>query len=257
MKRLAFILLAAALVYPVMLLFYWAAPMRALGVYLLLTWTLKAAGIVALVGFVVLAIVYPPFLENFRRFRQRLMRRMTADWREIQHLEQRMKDGPTVGLAMDLGRAYFKLEDYGNAAKYFEQALDMDAGAPASVPFGLGLAWLNLGQPAKALAQLKTVHEREPDHAAAEVLLRLGDACRLTGDFDQARDWYEAFERYSAGTPELYHNFGLLHEAEGDRAGARDRMKQALASYERMNPGVRRRYQLHAAKARWFLLSRR
>jgi tetratricopeptide (TPR) repeat protein len=257
MKRLAYVLLAATLLYPAMLLFYALAPVQAIRFYLLLTWTLKAAAVLGAVGFIALAILYPPFLENFRRFRQRLMRRMTADWREIQAMERRMSENPTLGLAMDLGKAYFQLEDSPNAAKYLEQALRMGPDVPVSVRFRLGLAYLELQQPEKALPLFQTVQKREPDHASAEVLLRLGDTCRLLGDFRKARDWYEAFERYSAGTPELYHNLGLLQEAEGNRSGARDLMKRALDSYQRMDPGVRRRYQLHAAKARWFLLSRR
>jgi tetratricopeptide (TPR) repeat protein len=257
MKRLTQVLLAATFIYPAMLLFYAIAPMQAISVYLFLTWILKATTVLGIICFIAVAILYPPFLENFRRFRQRLMRRMTADWREIQNMEQRMSETPTLGLAMDLGKAYCQLEDYPNAAKYLEQAIQMDQDVPVSVRFRLGLVYLNLEQPEKSLPLFKTVQEREPDHASAEVLLRLGDTCRLLGDFSKARDWYDAFERYSAGTPELYHNLSLLHEAEGNRSGARHQMKRALECYQRMDPSVRRRYQLHAAKARWFLLARR
>jgi len=256
MRRLAIIALAATLIYPVTLLFYAAAPERAISVYLFLTGALKAAGIFAVVAFIALALFYPPFLEKFRRARQRLFSRMKTNWREVRSMEQRMAEVPTPGLALKLGNLYFDLGDHVRSAEFFERALELDNDTPLSAQFRLGVSHLNLRQPDKALSAFLAVHEREPNHAAGEVVLRIADAYHLAGDNEAARKWYEDFEKYSAGTPELYHNLALVHEAEGDRDGARRRMQQALASYLRMDLNLRRRYQLHAAQARWFLRSR-
>lgn len=256
MRRIAYIALAATLIYPVMLLFYAVAPEWAIGVYLLLTGALKAAGIFAVVAFIALALFYPPFLEKFRRLRQRLFGRMKTNWREVRSMERRMVEVPTPGLALKLGNLYFDLGDHARAIEFFERAFELDRDTLLSAQFRLGVSHLNLGQPEKALSALLAVHECEPNHAAGEVILRIADTYHLAGDNEAARKWYEDFEKYSAGTPELYHNLGLVHEAEGDRNGARHRMQQALESYLRMELRARRRHQLYAAQARWFLRSR-
>lgn len=255
MRRVVLLAFAATLLYPSLLLLYHYQPLKAIGIYQNLIWGSKMAGLTGLVGFAGLALFYPPFLENFRLFRQRLMRRMTTDWREIQRLEQLMASGSTPGLAFKLGTAYFQIEDYAHAAPLFEKGITEDPQPPVSALFRLGVCHLRLRQPQKALEPLEKAHGLEPQHASGEILLRLGEAYRLTGDLSSARRFYESYEKYSAGNAEIHYHFGLLHEAEGDRAKARQRMQQALTTYRRMPQKLRRFHGIYAAQARWFLFT--
>lgn len=256
MKRIAPIALALTLLYPAMMLLYALSPEGAIQTYLKLLWGMKTAGLGSAVGFCALAIVYPPFLEQFRRLRQRIGRRMSADWAEIQRLEKLMADGGTSGLAFKLGNAYFGIEDYKKAAKHFEHAIDQDPDSPVSASYRLGVCCLQLNRPEQALPRLKAAFEQEPNHDAGEVQLQLAHACRLTGDLESARRYYGSYEQYSGGTAELHYGFGLLLDAKGDRAAARARMKQATESYKRVTARLRKFHRLPAAQARWFLLTK-
>lgn len=256
MNRLACLALAATLVYPALMLLYALQPALAVQAYHALLWSAKAGALAGLLGFCALAFVYPPFLENFRLFRQRLMRRMTADWREIQRLERLLASGGSPGLAFKLGSAYYQIEDYARAAAHFEKGLVEDPNPLVSAQFRLGVCYLQQNLPGRALPLLQKAHDREPLHASGEILLRLGEACRLTGHLASARPFYEAYEKFSGGNAELHYQFGLLHEAEGQRSLARQRMRQAVESCRRLPHHRRRFHRLHAARAQWFLLTR-
>jgi len=257
MRRAATLALAATLIYPGMMILYRVAPETAIGVYLLAIHVIEWGLILSIIGFIGLAIFYPPFLEVFRRFRARLFRKVKTNWRELESDVSRLEVSPTSGLATRIASAYFEVEDYGQAAKFYEKAIELDSDLPLTAKLRLGMSLLQLKHYDRALAVLKEVYEEDKQAGAGEVMLRLGDAYRLKGDLEAARESYARFAQYSGGTPELHYSFGLLHDLEGDRAQARQRMKQAIESYRRMEPRIRNRFQLHTARARWFLIARR
>lgn len=256
MRRLALIAVAAALVYPALMLLYAASPGHAIYTYKGMMATAQVAGLAVAIGFGALAIFYPPFLENVRRFKQKLMRRASTNWNEIQQMEKRMDEVPTPGLALKLGNAYFEIEDDARATGYLRAAVEQDREPPLSARYRLGLLYLRSGEQQNALEQLQEIYQEDPRHATGEILLRLGEACRLTGDYPSARRFYKDFEDYSGGIAELHYQLGLLHEAEGERPAARARMKQALESYQRIPIKLRVPHRLAAKRARWFLLTR-
>jgi tetratricopeptide (TPR) repeat protein len=256
MKRLAIMALLATLAYPAMMVFYLWTPEKAIVFYQGLLWLAKVAGLCGAVLFGILALFYPPFLEHLRRARRRLMRRVTTNWHEIQNMEERMASAPTPGGAWKLGHAYFEIEDYARAAAWYEQGIGQDPAPPVSVQFRLGIACLALGRLDKAQAAFQTVHQRDPHHASEEILLRLGETASRLGDTVATRTYFESFEKYSGGTPELHYLFGCLEESLGNRTAARERMRKAVALYSKLPSHARNAQRIYAARARWFLFTR-
>ncbi|MDP6504772.1 MAG: tetratricopeptide repeat protein [Planctomycetota bacterium] len=254
MRRLALIALTATLIYPALMILYSVSPFLAVRIYKGIASVARIAGWAGALGFIALAFVYPPFLEKFRLLRKRIWRRAKTDWNEVRLMEKRMAEVPTPGLALKLGHAYFEIEDYSRAAEFYHQAIEQDSEPPTSAFYRMGICLLKRNDAEKALAPLQEVYEREPNHSSHEILLRLGEANRRLGNYAEARKFYETFEeRSGAGTPELNYGLGMLEEAEGHRAAARERMKQARESYQKIPLDFRMPHKLHAVNARWFL----
>ena len=95
---------------------------------------------------------------------------------------------------LELGHAYLHKQDYADARRVFQRAVEIDS-EDAEAEYGLGFAWLKLGQAGQAIAPLEKAAQLDPKNVALEQVLaeayraenRPADAQAASDKADQLR----------------------------------------------------------------------
>jgi tetratricopeptide (TPR) repeat protein len=131
-----------------------------------------------------------------------------------------------VAARVDLGLAYYKLEQWQAAVDEYRQALDVEPDN-CNALINLGNAQRQLGQTRDAVKQYERVLEMQPKNATAA--LNLGNAHQTLGDFDAANRMYERVLEIAPSN--VYARTKLAEQAleQGKFDAAREHAEKAMA----------------------------
>jgi tetratricopeptide (TPR) repeat protein len=131
-----------------------------------------------------------------------------------------------VAARVDLGLAYYKLEQWQAAIDEYRQALDVEPDN-CNALINLGNAQRQLGQTRDAVKQYERVLEMQPKNATAA--LNLGNAHQTLGDFDAANRMYERVLEIAPSN--VYARTKLAEQAleQGKFDAAREHAEKAMA----------------------------
>src|SRR5215510_3482114 len=124
-----------------------------------------------------------------------------------------------------LGKNALRTSRYAEAIGHFQQALRRHPGLVAAVQ-GIGLAYAEQGQTAKAEVQFQAVLRLAPDFA--EAYTHLGKLYAGTGRLDEAATAYRTVIRLQPEQALGYHNLGAVLVAQGQTEAAIAQFQEAL-----------------------------
>lgn len=147
--------------------------------------------------------------------------------RAIALLEAALRcDNRNAGCRGDLGHAYLVAERFRDAIGCYRRVL---AAEPEAHParFGLGMAWLGLGDFAAAAAELAAFVAAVPDHVDGNA--NLGTALCELGRHHEAEPCFARAMALRPGHPNLHFKYGMALRRRGDLLGAARHLDRAAS----------------------------
>jgi hypothetical protein len=163
---------------------------------------------------------------------------------QIQALEARILDNPSVGNLEELAELYFEQKKYGRAREALNRAIALRSDSTHAF-YLRAKSSLAMGDYAEAIPDLEYVVAKDPKFDYHRATGLLGDAYAGTGDLEKAGRYFEPAVQYST-TPETLYNYANYLKVEGKNAEALEWLRK-LATQKKTLP----RYMSRAARP-WF-----
>jgi hypothetical protein len=183
--------------------------------------------------------IKPPFIARFERKRRR------------QWLEHVVEESPTVANLQELGEICALEGEQPRAVELFTKVLARDAESPEAL-YGRAKSLVELGDFARAIADLERVVRREPNYHFYDAHVTLAQCYERVGRDDAARAAYQDILSRTTVSP-AYFGYGVLLDRLGEREQARQMMKQILAKKPALPRYLRRQERPWFRKAEAFL----
>jgi tetratricopeptide (TPR) repeat protein len=145
-------------------------------------------------------------LKSQRAKKAMLDRRFDEAVQLYSELSRSMPQNP--GMRFNLGMALHSAGRYREAIECFDAVLKMQPGLTAARIF-TGVAYLKLGDPARAIPPLNKAVAAEPENRIAR--LELADALLSTSRFDQAAGHFRKLAEIDAREPKAWQGLGLSY----------------------------------------------
>ena len=148
------------------------------------------------------------------------------------YFRQAVKDNPKSAEALyGLGSAYLQQQEASRARECFQQALQLDAGYPGTVPNtwnNLGILAARSGDVTAAIEDFQQALKIDPDHSIA--LQNLGNAYRQKKQWPEAEGAFQHALALNPEDAESNYGLGLVYAQQNDTGRAYSYLQKALAA---------------------------
>jgi putative PEP-CTERM system TPR-repeat lipoprotein len=140
-------------------------------------------------------------------------------------LRQTQEDGQLMGIA---GEVYLQNNEFAKAEQYFEMSAKLDPKS-AAARTGLALSRLKSGETDRALADLETAAQLEPDSDKYHADMLLVTVNLQRANFDEALKALQTLEKKQPKNPLTYSLKAAVYLGKKDEAAARKHLEHALS----------------------------
>jgi len=159
--------------------------------------------------------------------------------KRIHELENAVIDNPSAGNYEELGELYSEEGRWERARQCYDKSISARTDSPDPF-YRRGIAELELGDFASALADLERVVAKDPQYDFHRAIGLLAHAYAKTGQPDKADAYFQQAVKIST-LSETYYNYATFLAAQGRRAEAREWAQKILAKKPTMPGYLRRR----------------
>lgn len=192
--------------------------------------------------------IYQETAADLRQFSER----WGARRQEVEELQRKVATLDKPHHMIQLGSLYLRQGRVTRAIPLLEQALEREPDT-TEAQYRLGIAYLDRNRNEEAAALLEKVHMASPAYDYGSAYLRLAEAQTRLGNFDRAREIYQAMLKFYPGQPECCYQLGLLLAQDGQQEAGVKMMREVIFTL-RHSPRFQRRRNGHwGLKARWWL----
>lgn len=172
-------------------------------------------------------IVLAVIVFIYRRQIMELMNRRKRQGARLRFLREQIHNRYDAKARLELGLHHFRLGNYREALRLFQEALDTDAGN-ADLHYYLGLTYQKLRNYRAAVTEFQTCLNLKTDYDSGQALLKLGDTYRYQHDYPAALTYYLQMLAINPYEGEALYKIGFTKYLQSSYTEARQYLTQAI-----------------------------